>query len=163
MEEGTRPWHVRLLLNFSFTLIGFLIVNFYYANELYDLKSFLEDYPSFPYSYFPAIIIPIFFPIIFFIPVLLVERFGKTENRTWEICLTLLGQIIISAVFFYGLWHLMVNASGYPTLIDQEQATKGFLYFCISAFLTVGIFASHDLRELIEYTIDKLLKLTPKR
>lgn len=160
MEERTRPWRVRLLVNFSFTLIGFLIVNFFYVNEKYDLTSFLEDYPSFPYSYIPAIIIPIFFPIIFFIPVLLVEKFRKTERRTEEIFLTILGQVIISSIFFYALWHLMVNASGYPTLIDQEQATKGFLYFCISAFLTVGIFASHDLRELIEYMINKLLKLT---
>lgn len=159
MEKETKPWKVRLLVNALFTLIGFLVVNFFYVNEQYDLTTFLEDYPNFPYSYFPALIIPIFFPIIFYIPVLLIENFLESNSKTTRIIFTLFCQIIISALFFYVLWYLMVTAHGYPSLIDQEQATNGFFWFCVSAFITVGLFASDGLRDLIE---DFIINLNSK-
>lgn len=160
MGRETKPWIVRLLVNASFTLIGFLLVNFFYVNEQYDLTAFLEDYPNFPYSSFPKIIIPIFFPIIFFIPVLLIENFLQHNSKVIKISLTILGQVIVSAMFFYVLWYLMFTAPEYPSLIDQEQATKGFFCFCVSAFLTVGIFASDGIRELVE---DFIIKFMPKK
>lgn len=129
MEEKNKDWKVSLFVRGLFTLIGFLLINWIYYYQRYDLIAFLSDYPNFPYSSFPKYIIPILYPILFFVPVLVVEHFLKDYESSIKMWSTFSLQIIISILFFYLLWYLMVHVPSYPSLIAQEQITYGFLGF----------------------------------
>jgi hypothetical protein len=154
-------WWIKLAIKFSFTFIGFIIITFFYSKFKFELDTFMADYPGFPASFIPKYIIPLFYPIIFFLPALAVEEFLRNSsiqiNNTTKKSIIFIGQITISFAFFYILLYIMFNTPGYPSPVDQNQINEAFTWFCISTFVTAGLLGSDDLKKAIENSINYLI------